>query len=294
MAIAGLSNNTESFMNKALQIFNKDHANLRVHKTFELHIGNQKIGGILGNLSFDFDAGVKYASLYVPETPLAAQIIADFARDIEKIRSIEDDVAVFSSFMGTKEQIASASLVFSPRLLVYTPTWIDESIQAELEAFARKQGISLVIREGFYLKQRIDIEKPMAFISHDSRDKETFVKELASKLHEMMCTVWYDEYALVPGASLRECIETGLKNCKKCVIVLSPHFLSNGGWTKAEFDSIYAREILENSKVFIPIWHNVTKREVYEYCPRLVDRVGIKTNQDIGEIAKQVLRRIRA
>jgi TIR domain len=59
-----------------------------------------------------------------------------------------------------------------------------------------------------------------------------------------MCPVWYDEFALKIGDNLRDSIERGLKECRKCVLVLSPNFLTNGGWTKKEFDSIFTREIL--------------------------------------------------
>jgi hypothetical protein len=132
----------------------------------------------------------------------------------------------------------------------------------------------------------------MAFISHDSRDKEPFVRELASKLQTMLCTVWYDEFSLIPGQSLRASIEKGLKTCKKCVLILSPHFIGNEGWTKAEFDSVFTREILEKKNVVIPVWHGVTKEQVYEYSPRLLDRVAISSDSGVEEVARKVLQGI--
>jgi hypothetical protein len=73
-------------------------------------------------------------------------------------------------------------------------------------------------------------QKPMAFISHDSRDN------LAMELSKRMCPVWYDEYSLEVGD--RSSIEKGIKEARKCILVLSPAFISNGGWGKAEVDSI--------------------------------------------------------
>lgn len=277
------------------EIFEKDHgANLRVHRIYNFICGEGRTIEIIANISFLFEAGVKFASLYIEATDRAASVIRDFIEDTDKIYAIENDTMVQSTFMGTEEIISSSTLLVSPRLLVYTPTYIPKEIQAELHSIARNRGVSLVIRDGAYLKQRIDIENPLAFISHDSRDKDNLVRELATKLHSMMCTVWYDEYALIPGSSLRESIEEGLKKCKKCVVVLSPNFLSNEGWTKAEFDSIYTREIIEKSRAIIPIWHNVTPKQVYDYCPRLADRVGINSNQPMDEIAKQVMKGLNA
>ena len=99
----------------------------------------------------------------------------------------------------------------------------------------------------------------------------------------LLCPVWYDEFSLNVGDSLRENIERGLKEAKKCVVILSQNFISNGGWTKAEFDSIYIREIHEKKNVILPVWHNVSVQEVYEYSPRLADKVAL--NSSIGEKA---------
>jgi hypothetical protein len=79
-------------------------------------------------------------------------------------------------------------------------------------------------------------QKPMAFISHDSRDKHDLVRALAMELSKRMCPVWYDEYSLEVGD--RSSIEKGIKEARKCILVLSPAFISNGGWGKAEVDSI--------------------------------------------------------
>jgi len=105
----------------------------------------------------------------------------------------------------------------------------------------------------------------LAFISHDSRDKEMFVRELAYELIKNHCMVWYDEFSLKVGDSLRVSIEKGLQEAKKCILVLSPNFLSNEGWGLAEFDSIFSREILEKKNVILPVWLNVTVKDVYKY-----------------------------
>jgi len=108
----------------------------------------------------------------------------------------------------------------------------------------------------------------------------------------MRCPVWYDEYSLKVGASLRASIEKGLKESKKCVLVLSPNFLSNSGWTKTEFDSVFTRQILEGSDVVLPVWCGVTKRQIYEYSPSLPDRVAVQWEEGIEEVLRKLHRAI--
>ena len=75
--------------------------------------------------------------------------------------------------------------------------------------------------------------------------------------------------------SLRESIEDGLKNTKKCVLILTENFLKNSGWTKTEFNSVFTREMIFNEKVIIPIWFNIKKEDVYEYSPSLADTFAL-------------------
>jgi len=108
-----------------------------------------------------------------------------------------------------------------------------------------------------------------------------------------MCPDWYDEYSLRVGASLRKSIETGIKETRNCIVVLSPNFLSNEGWGKAEFDSVFTREILEKQNVMLPVWHNVTVEQVYEYSPRLADKVGLNTKIGVKEMARKLSNEIK-
>ena len=105
-----------------------------------------------------------------------------------------------------------------------------------------------------------------------------------------MCPVWYDEFSLKVGDSLRESIEKGIKECHKCVLVLSPNFLSNTGWTKVEFNSIFTRQIMEDTNLVLPIWNGVSAKDVYEYSPSLADKVGIQWSLGKQEVARQIYR----
>lgn len=132
--------------------------------------------------------------------------------------------------------------------------------------------MTLIVRQGYL---RFMFRKPFAFISHDSRDKELIARPLANGLNSRLCFVWYDEFSLKVGESLRESIEKGIKEAKKCVLILTPSFLNNPGWGKKEFNSIFTREMIMNERVVLPIWYKVSKEEVYNYSPSLVDTFAL-------------------
>jgi TIR domain-containing protein len=74
---------------------------------------------------------------------------------------------------------------------------------------------------------------------------------IAEKLRSSLSPVWYDEFSMKPGDSLRESIDAGLHDCKKCVVVLSHNFFTNPGWGKGEFNAIMNRHFNEEGNVLI-------------------------------------------
>ncbi|MEK4879507.1 MULTISPECIES: TIR domain-containing protein [Paenibacillus] len=125
------------------------------------------------------------------------------------------------------------------------------------------------------------------FISHASEDKEDFVRPLADELVKLGVNVWYDEFSMKWGDSLRRSIDMGLANSKYGVIVLSTSFI-NKRWPAYEVDGLVAREI-EGEKVILPIWHKVTKSEVMRYSPTLADKIAMNSSIDeISDIAAQL------
>ena len=144
------------------------------------------------------------------------------------------------------------------------------------------------------MNERSKWEKPRAFISHDSRDNTSIAEPIALQLQKFMCPVWYDQYSLRVGDSLRESIERGLKECSKCILVLTPNFLSNKGWSKREYDSIFTREVVEKQRVILPVWHEISAEDVYNYSPILADRVAVQWSLGVEEVARKLLQAIDA
>jgi hypothetical protein len=175
----------------------------------------------------------------------------------------------------------SRSLIFTGRIFLYSEADIHETDFEKLRIATLASDLNIHYRGQHFAEERAKLEKPLAFISHDSRDKDVVARPLAIGLARLLCPVWFDEFSLTVGDSLRESIEEGLKECKKCILILSPNFLNNPGWTKVEFNSIFTREILEQKNLILPVWYKVQKQDIYDYSPSLLDRFA--ANWDLGE-----------
>ena len=125
------------------------------------------------------------------------------------------------------------------------------------------------------------------FISHASEDKDEFVKPLVEALKTAGYKVWYDEFTLKIGDSLRRSIDNGLKNSRYGIVVFSSAFFAKN-WTQYEVDGLVTRE-MEGHKVILPIWHMVSKNQVQNFSPSLADKKAINSSlSTIDEIVAQL------
>ncbi len=131
------------------------------------------------------------------------------------------------------------------------------------------------------------------FISHASEDKNSVVRSLAAALSELGLKVWYDEFSLRIGDSLRQKIDKGLANSRVGLVVLSPAFVSKG-WTNYELDGIVTRAV-SGEQILLPIWHGITKQEVIDFSPSLADKVARSTaTHTVQEIAAEIAELLNA
>jgi hypothetical protein len=65
-----------------------------------------------------------------------------------------------------------------------------------------------------------------AFISHASEDKKALVRPLAKALGAMGYRIWFDEFELKVGDSLRQSIDRGLANSRFGIVILSRAFFA--------------------------------------------------------------------
>ncbi|HEY5511440.1 MAG TPA: toll/interleukin-1 receptor domain-containing protein [Prolixibacteraceae bacterium] len=157
------------------------------------------------------------------------------------------------------------------------------------EAFSFHSGIILRMTAGDFEVS----EKPPedigydAFICHASEDKEPIVRPLAIMLRKMGFYIWYDEFELRIGDSLRQSIDKGLVNSNYGIVILSKSFFAKN-WPQYELNGLTAKEI-DGEKVILPVWHEVTKADILKYSPPLADKIAAETSrQTIREIAKEI------
>ena len=126
------------------------------------------------------------------------------------------------------------------------------------------------------------------FISHASEDKDAIVRQLATALKEAGLEIWYDEFELKIGDSLRRKIDQGLANSRFGIVVLS-HAFFDKGWPNYELDGLVTRAVT-GEQVLLPIWHNISRQEVIGYSPSLADKLARSTStHTVEEIASEIV-----
>jgi len=259
------------------QYFDNDFPNLSVDRSVRLR-GPGFEEEISLKILMDFNSNTKYLSLYIPCNSSYLDICKRILRNLDRLLAIDDRVEIKTGLPGER-LISSKNLAFSGRVFIYSENNASESEIDELDQFAKQQKLHIQYRGPEFAKERTAMEnpeKPLAFISYDSRDKESIARPLATELFNRMCPVWFDEFSLKIGDNLRESIERGIKECKRCILILSKNFLSNDGWAKTEFDSVFTKELIEKQNVILPIWVDVSEKEVCKYSPSLANKVAIK------------------
>jgi len=129
------------------------------------------------------------------------------------------------------------------------------------------------------------------FICHASEDKEDIVRPLVEALIEKGFHVWYDEFTLTIGDSLRRSIDKGLAQSKYGLVILSPNFFAKN-WPQTELDGLAARE-RNGEKVVLPVWHNVDERYIRQFSPTLADKVSVSTKKGIDYIVEKIFKAVK-
>jgi hypothetical protein len=130
------------------------------------------------------------------------------------------------------------------------------------------------------------------FISHAAEDKDSLVRPLALALAQMGLDVWYDEFELRIGDSLRRKIDAGIRASRFGIVVLSPAFFSKS-WPQYELDGLVTMSV-SGRQVILPLWHQISKDEVIDQSPSLADKVALRTSDySVAEIAEEIAQVVR-
>ena len=187
---------------------------------------------------------------------------------------------------GLRGTVRSGMRVIPPEALKPLPT-INEGSLRDTPSLVRNVTNEHAPAVGVLDERVFDV-----FISHASEDKAEVVRPLSNALRDAGLTVWYDEFELRLGDSLRRKIDKGLANSRFGVVVLSRAFFGCG-WPEYELDGLVSRTV-SGEQILLAVWHNVTKREVMDYSPSLADRVARSTaTHTVEEIAAEIVDVIR-
>jgi hypothetical protein len=200
-----------------------------------------------------------------------------------------------AEYLGTDSRslIRVAQVLEAQKMVVLDSTQeyasADEQLLMQADSFETGSFLSPVSQKA-PRKDGPILQEWDCFICHASEDKDAFVRLLAKALEREGLKVWYDEFTLRVGDSLRREIDRGLRDSRYGVVVLSPPFFAKG-WPQWELDGLVAKEV-GGKKVILPVWHNVTASDVREYSPSLADKVAANSSEGISAVVAKLLEAI--
>ena len=131
-----------------------------------------------------------------------------------------------------------------------------------------------------------------AFICHATEDKDTFVRELANSLSSEGIRIWYDEFTLKVGDSLREAIEKGISKSRYGIAVLSPNFFQKD-WPQRELNALLQRDS-RNQRVILPVWLNIDYEGIAHHSLLLADIIATKAEYGMDRVVDDLTHVLRS
>lgn len=122
-----------------------------------------------------------------------------------------------------------------------------------------------------------------------------FARPLARRLRALGLKVWFDEFSLKVGDSLRESIERGLSRSRYGIVIFSKSFFAKK-WTKAELSGLFSREMEGKRKktVILPVWYKVTSADFKKAgLPIQADRIALRSRDGVDGVARSLVERIK-
>ena len=131
-----------------------------------------------------------------------------------------------------------------------------------------------------------------AFICHASEDKDELVRPLAEALRFHHLAVWFDEFSVDVGDSLREAIDRGLATSKYGIVVLSPSFFRKR-WPIRELNGLVAMDMHAERGMILPVWHRVDQQQVLAFSPPLADLRAADTSDGLPAVVRHLLKKLQ-
>jgi hypothetical protein len=130
------------------------------------------------------------------------------------------------------------------------------------------------------------------FICHASEDKDTIARPLALALVEQQIDVWFDEFSMKVGDSLRETIDKGLSKSEYGIVIVSPAFFEKR-WPQRELSGLVAREMASDKNIVLPVWHGADRDLILTHSAPLADIVAANSSSGLSAVVQQLMRVLR-
>jgi len=132
-----------------------------------------------------------------------------------------------------------------------------------------------------------------AFLSHASEDKIIIADKLVRKLTDQGLKIWYDDFCIKPGDSIREKIDEGLLKSRHGLLLLSRNFFKKT-WCKKELNALFLKNINNIKNKIFPIWFGVSENDVKKYSLLIADIKAFILEEDdfeqvVSNIAKMLM-----
>lgn len=211
----------------------------------------------------------------------------------KKIADYQKQIATKSADLGKKKQELRKAEETEQKKIQKQQLDFQKKLQDDIRQ--QKTQLEFLVNQSYSSKVVNDNSENNSreydfFISHASEDKDDIVRDLAEALKSNGFEVWYDEFELKVGDSLRKKIDNGLSKSRFGIVIISPSFVRKN-WTEYELNGMVARE-MDGHKVILPIWHKISKDEVLKFSPSLADKMALNTSihtiQDIINSLKEL------
>lgn len=219
------------------------------------------------NISFNFFDGV----------------IEFLKRNLDKY---EERTKAVYSVEGSTGVFYPESMVVSNLVYVYCYK-IDINLISIKETFRKHEKQVAIIDETTWLSAMSN-KKVDFFLSHDSRDKDTYAVPLYNALTKLGYKVWLDKFSLTVGSDVLGTLDEGLTDCRHGVLLVSDKFLQNENWAKHEMSTLINRAFSERTKSVLPVWINVNYSLVAKRSSILANIFAIDWSEGVSSVAKKL------
>lgn len=165
-----------------------------------------------GRVLYDFTSYSTIVSCYFPGILTSAKYISGFIDHIAVNMTVKFDhtlqlpsikgfygelmvknsdgvVGIMSKMWGDPVWESSMEMPRSRRMYFYIEASLTEVEMKALRLQGEKHLFHIQFRNSFYQRMRDQYELPYAFISHDSRDKQTIARDIVVGLQKRLCPV---------------------------------------------------------------------------------------------------------